>query len=150
VLKFQNSRINASDRLNKEKKWWDDLYPQFESMTAVEVWGGSPALMMPHICAIPEENRSEFIDKICELLVKTFHMRGYRHLDVAWRNIGFCVDKYDEEIPFLFDLERVENISLAECTLDWVKIAMTGLFPALELAFIESEDGLHIVAQASV
>ena len=65
-------------------------------MSYVEMWGGSDALVMPHICAIPEEERNEFRDGINALLLKTFHDREFRHMDVAWRNICFYVDKKNE------------------------------------------------------
>jgi hypothetical protein len=56
VLKFSNKSDNVSARLKQEKKWWDAVYPQFKGMIKVEVWGGSDALVMPHICAISEED----------------------------------------------------------------------------------------------
>jgi hypothetical protein len=65
VLKFGNKSDNVSTgRLKEEKKWWDAMYPQFKHMTKVEIWGGSDALMMPHICAIPLEERGEFKERV--------------------------------------------------------------------------------------
>ncbi len=114
-----------SARLKQEKKWWDAVYPDFMRMTKVEVWGGSEALVMPHICAIPEEERGEFKGGIYKLLLCTFHRRGYRHMDVAWRNIGFTVDKNNEKLPVLFDLERISKEVESE---DWVTEALSRLF----------------------
>lgn len=88
VLKFGNRSDNASTRLLQEKKWWDVVYPEFQCMTKVDIWGGSNALMMPHICAIPERDRVDFLDSIRALLLTKFCQRGIRHDDVAWRNIG--------------------------------------------------------------
>jgi hypothetical protein len=125
VLKFGNKSDNVSARLKQEKIWWDLVYPQFKRMTKVEVWGGSDALMMPHICTIPEEERGGFRDSIHALLLETFHQREYRHMDVAWRNIGFCVDKNNEKLPVLFDLERMSEQVDSE---DWVTDALSRLF----------------------
>lgn len=123
VLKFGNN--SGSVRLNQEKRWWDEVYPHFEHMTKVEVWGGSEALVMPHVCAIPEDERGEFRDRIHALLLNTFHQRGFRHMDVAWRNIGFTVSTNNEKLPVLFDLERISREVESE---DWVTEALSRLF----------------------
>eukprot|EP01036_Dinobryon_divergens_P031811 gene31811-41286_t len=125
VLKFGNKIDNVSSRLKDEKRWWDAVYPQFQRMTKVEVWGGSDALVMPHLCAIPKAERGEFRDRIHTLLLKTFHERGYRHMDVAWRNIGFYVSKNKQKLPVLFDLER---ISIEVESEDWVTEALSRLY----------------------
>jgi len=125
VLKFGNKSDNVSARLKQEKQWWDAVYPHFKRMTKVEVWGGSEALVMPHFCAIPEEERGEFRDRIHALLLNTFHRRGYRHMDVAWRNIGFTVSKNNDKLPVLFDLERISMEVESE---DWVTEALSRLF----------------------
>ena len=125
VLKFGNMSDNVSSRLKDEKRWWDAVYPQFQRMTRVEVWGGSDALVMPHMCAIPKEERGEFRDRIHTLLLKTFHERGYRHMDVAWRNIGFYVSKNKQKLPVLFDMER---ISIEVESEDWVTEALSRLY----------------------
>jgi len=80
---------------------------------------------MPHVCAIPEEERGEFRDRIHALLLNTFHRRGYRHMDVAWRNIGFTVSKNNDKLPVLFDLERISMEVESE---DWVTEALCRLF----------------------
>jgi hypothetical protein len=125
VLKFGNKSDNVSSRLKEEKQWWDAVYPQFKRMTKVEVWGGSDALVMPHVCAIPEKERGEFRDRIHTLLLKTFHERGYRHMDVAWRNVGFYVNKNNHKLPVLFDLERISMEVESE---DWITEALSRLF----------------------
>lgn len=125
VLKFGNKSDNVSARLKQEKKWWDEVYPEFMHMTKVEVWGGSDALVMPHICAIPVEERGDFKLKIQALLLNTFHQRGYRHMDVAWTNIGFSVSKDNEKLPVLFDLERMKKGVESD---DWVNEALSHLF----------------------
>jgi len=77
---------------------------------------------MPHICSIPEEERNELRDGINALLLKTFHERGFRHMDVAWRNICFYVDKKNEKLPVLFDLERMSREVESD---DWVTVALS-------------------------
>lgn len=126
VLKFCNNCENVSARLNRERLWWHAVYPEFKRMTKVEVWGGSEALVMPHICAIPEDERGEFKDKVYQLMLEKFHRRGFEHGDVAWRNIGFYLDKKKEKIPVLYDLERVSSGGLSDA---WIAAAMLRLFP---------------------
>jgi hypothetical protein len=129
VLKFGNKSGHVSSRLEQEKRLWDELYPQFKHMTKVEMWGGSDALVMPHICAIPEEEKNEFREKIIKLLRETFHKKGFRHMDVAWRNIGFYIDESNEKLPVLFDLERMSEEVESE---DWITEALSFLFKDLE------------------
>ena len=125
VLKFGNKSDNVSARLKQEKKWWDAIYPQFKGMTKVEVWGGSDALVMPHICVIPENERGEFRESIKAMMLKSFHKQGYKHTDVAWRNIGYYVDKCKNKSPVLFDLERIGEFVGSDV---WVTEAMSRLF----------------------
>lgn len=126
VLKFSNSRDCYSLlRLEDEKKMWDAVYPQFRCMTKLEVWGGSEALVMPHMCAIPKEDREEFRSSIHELLLNTYHGRGYRHLDVEWRNIGCYVREDNVKLPILFDLERVSTVVESDV---WVTDALRRLY----------------------
>jgi hypothetical protein len=126
VLKFGNECDYVSTaRLREEKKWWDAVYPQFKRMTKVEMWGGSDALMMPHMCAIPEEERGEFRERIHAMMLASFHDRGFEHKDVAWRNIGYYVDKNNIKSPVLFDLERVSAGVESD---EWVTKAMSRLF----------------------
>lgn len=128
VLKFGNKSHDVSARLKQEKQWWDAVYPDFQRMTKVEMWGGSEALVMPHFCTIPEEERGEFRDRIHELLLHTFHRRGYRHMDVAWKNIGFFVGKNNEKLPVLFDLERIRIMEVESSEDCWVTEALSRLF----------------------
>ena len=125
VLKFGNKSDNVSARLKLEKQWWDKVYPQFKHMTKVEVWGGSDALMMPHICAIQLEERGEFKEWIHVMMLTCFHERGYEHQDVAWRNIGYYVDENNIKSPILFDLERIRADVKSDV---WITEAMSRLF----------------------
>ena len=126
VLKFGNKGDHVSaERLKQEKKWWDKVYPKFTGMTKVEVWGGSKALVMPHICAIPEEERCEFRERIHTMMLTSFHKLGYEHQDVAWRNIGYYVDENNIKSPVLFDLERIRAGVESDV---WVNEAMSRLF----------------------
>ena len=101
------------------------MYPKFKHMTKVEVWGGSDALMMPHICAIPLEERGEFKERIHVMMLTCFHERGYEHQDVAWRNIGYYVDENNIKSPILFDLERIRVGVESDV---WITEAMSHLF----------------------
>jgi hypothetical protein len=125
VLKFGNKSDNVSARLKQEKQWWDAVYPQFKAMTKVEVWGGSDALVMPHICAIPEEERGEFKDGVRAMMLENFHKQGLEHKDVAWRNIGYYEDNNHIKSPVLFDLERLSEHVNSDA---WVEEAMARLF----------------------
>jgi hypothetical protein len=126
VLKFGNkSDYVSTGRLKQEKKWWDAVYPQFKHMTKVEVWGGSDALIMPHICVIVEEDRGEYRERFHVTMTTSFHERGYEHQDVAWRNIGYYVDQNNIKSSVLFDLERIRAGVKSNV---WITEAMSRLF----------------------
>ena len=59
------------------------------------------------------------------MMLASFYDRGFEHKDVAWRNIGYYVDKNNIKSPVLFDLERVSAGVESDV---WVTDAMAHLF----------------------
>jgi hypothetical protein len=126
VLKFHNYRKHEN-QLEKEKNWWDILYPEFASLVHVEYWSGSLALRMPHFSSIPIERRDEFCDQIQILLWEKFINRGYVHGDVRWRNIGIYRESSGVEVPVLYDLETVREYS-EETDMNWIEMTIKNLY----------------------
>jgi hypothetical protein len=58
-----NKGSDVAGRLWLEKQWWDAVYPEFQTMTKVEFWGGSDALM------IPEDDEITFRESVHGLLL---------------------------------------------------------------------------------
>lgn len=129
VLKFANDPVNAQTKLNLEKNWWHLIYPEFLKYTNVELWSGTWALMMSHFSVIPPLQRSKFRESIKQLLEQKFQARGLVHPDVAWRNIGFYLDKNNNKIPVLYDLDGILYYS-HESNFNWIENAMNKLFPS--------------------
>ena len=125
VLKFHNYDGTGS-KLLEEKNIWDAVYPDFEMLTSVDMWSGSFALKMPHFSAIPVDDRDSLKTPILEMMRKTFQDRGFVHLDVRWRNIGYIV-KDGKMHPLLYDLESVRKYS-EEQDSQWIEKAMIQLY----------------------
>ncbi len=83
VLKLSNKGdLGGKDDLDSEKAWWDFIYPEFSSMTKVEIWSGSYALMMPRFCSIPEDQRLKYHKVIRHLLIEKFQAKDVVHDDM--------------------------------------------------------------------
>jgi hypothetical protein len=126
VLKYRN-RDEHSHKLAAEFNWWVMLYPEFKTMTRVERWCGSLALLMPHFATIPEQERNRFKEPLKALLNSKFLKRKLVHVDVRWRNIGSYKDAKGEELPVVYDLEGVRHE--VEGDKGWVDKAIALLFP---------------------
>lgn len=128
VLKFSNKGdLGGKDHLDLEKSWWDRIYPEFSVMTKVEMWSGSYALIMPHFCSIPEDQREMYRDGIHHLLTKKFQNNSLIHDDVKWRNIGIYLKENGESVLVLYDLQSVRTIS-AEKNQNWIEHAISNLY----------------------
>jgi len=127
VIKFSNKGdLEGMEHLNKEKIWWDRIYPEFSAMTKVEIWSGSYALVMPHFCSVPEDERRTYFSSIEQLLRDKFHAAHLIHNDVRWRNIGTYLNRYGESIVVLYDLQSVrESVNQTD---NWIAEAMSNLF----------------------
>jgi hypothetical protein len=81
-------------------------------------------LVMPHICAIPEDETGDFRESV-RAMMTNFHARGFEDNDVVWRNICYYEDKDLINSPVLFGLERV---SAGFDSAVWVDKDMVRLF----------------------
>lgn len=128
VLKFSNKRdLGGKDYLDSEKAWWDFIYPEFSSMTKVEIWSGSYALMMPHFCSIPEDQRQKYHEDIRRLLIEKFQAKDVIHNDVKWRNIGIYLQENGESTVVLYDLQSVQKFS-GKIHQNWIEEAIDNLY----------------------
>lgn len=128
VLKYSNKGdLGGKDHLDLEKDWWDRVYPEFSAMTKVEIWSGSYALVMPHFCSIPEDQRDTYREDIFQLLIEKFQNNGLVHNDVKWRNIGIYLKKNGESAVVLYDLQSVHTFSI-ETNQNWIEQAMDNLY----------------------
>eukprot|EP01038_Epipyxis_sp_PR26KG_P014464 gene14464-19414_t len=82
VMKLYNKSNSRIIALNAEKQWWDAAYPEFSSMTKVEVWSGSDALVMPHFTSILIQDREMFKVSIKKFLEEKFHEKRIVHHDL--------------------------------------------------------------------
>jgi hypothetical protein len=128
VLKFCNDDTGSMQKLDLEKSWWHEVYPEFKKMVKIRMWSGSYALMMPHFCAIPAVERTLYYDSIKDLLTEKFCKKLLIHTDVAWRNFGMYVKKPRYYQPILYDLESVAKVTTMKEALEWVDAAMAKLF----------------------
>lgn len=129
VLKYSNKGdLGGRDSLNVEKSWWDRIYPEFSTMTKVEIWSGSYALVMPHFCSIPENRREDYRDEIYQLLVTKFEANELVHQDVRWRNIGVYLKKDGDSVVVLYDLQSVRPFSSQIDPKDWTFQAVENLY----------------------
>mmetsp|Transcript_24421 Transcript_24421/g.35886 ORF Transcript_24421/g.35886 Transcript_24421/m.35886 type:complete len:594 (+) Transcript_24421:43-1824(+) len=129
VLKFEYEADAMSMILRTELKNWKLLYPEFASMTAVEVWSGSEALKMPYFGSIPETEREKFREPIRRLLSTKFGKK-YVHPNVRWRSIGKYTNNDGERVPVLYDLHNVREYN-EERDFDWIDAAILKLYPIL-------------------
>ena len=127
VLKYAIA-YDESWRLRSELQWWGQVYPDFQELTGVDIWDGDLALMMPYFAPIPTEQREQYRKAIYKLLFTTFHSRGFHHLDVRWANIGVYVDKTHDKVPVLFDLERMQSVTVESEDVSWVTESMKKLY----------------------
>ncbi len=145
VLKFYNYDKYSSSSITNEKSNWDKIYPEFSTMTKVEKWSGSNALIMPHFQSVSKrEDRYKLKHDIQHVLFDKFHNRGYIHPDVKWENIGFYRKKQDDGkykiVPVIYDLTYLEectnnnkssssSLSSSSSSSLWIHNAMSKLFP---------------------
>ena len=129
VLKFffKDAEIQA----RKEESRWKSVYSHLpvvaESLRVTTVMD-QVALLMPWFqtpCRTPET-----LDAVAKTLKEDFRANGFRHGDVAWRNVG--VYHADGELrAIVFDMQSVEP---CEADVDWVTPALVSLATKLEVA----------------
>lgn len=126
VLKFF---FKSAERAAKhEAEMWQSVYSGLACVATVRVAQvmGHAALLMPWF-QVPE--RTEKTLKAIETTLKIdFAAKGYRHDDVAWRNVGVYTETGQLK-AVVFDMKRV---SAADHEEDWVTPAVESLRRKLE------------------
>jgi hypothetical protein len=128
-ISYHNKQDNT--RLEREKKYWDSVYPEFKQQVRVDVWSGSWALMLPHFATIQEDHRLRYKDDIENVLREKFVAKSLVHTDVHWRNIGCYENTNGERTVVLYDLDGVEEFNVEKHE-GWVEVALKTLFPVVD------------------
>ena len=112
VLKFANTpdQSKAKDELQKEYKAWCCVYPEFKEHVALELRSGRWALRMPHFSRIPKDKRSDYVEKVRDVLRGKFLPQKLQHTDVTWKNIGVYKPASAEDTNVVvYDLQGVSE-----------------------------------------
>lgn len=121
--------------LEREKTIWDAVYGT-DFRTEVRMWNGVWTLMTPYFSHVDRKLQTEeqVLDAIKTVLERFFDC-GYKHTDVAWRNI--CLYRLEvqgstsEVKAVLIDLVGVQGFCRKLATdgdkTDWVEAQMTKL-----------------------
>jgi hypothetical protein len=122
VLKF--FYVDAEARAQHEENMWKGVYshllPVAKTVRTVQVMRQT-ALLMPWF-QCPERTQST-LDAVEKTLREDFMDKGFRHDDVAWRNVGvYCDDGQTKAV--VFDMQRVHCVENQE---DWVISAVASL-----------------------
>ena len=122
VLKFffRDPEVKAQHEESMWKKVYSHLLPVKKSVRIVRVMGQT-ALLMPWF-QCPERTQST-LDAVEKTLREDFMDKGFRHDDVAWRNVGvYCDDGQTKAV--VFDMQKVHCVESQE---DWVTSAVASL-----------------------
>jgi hypothetical protein len=122
VLKFffRDPEVKAQHEESMWKKVYSHLLPVKKSVRIVRVMGQT-ALLMPWF-QCPERTQST-LDAVEKTLREDFMDKGFRHDDVAWRNVGvYCDDGRTKAV--VFDMQKVHCVESQE---DWVTSAVASL-----------------------
>eukprot|EP00038_Savillea_parva_P005137 m.148132 g.148132 ORF g.148132 m.148132 type:complete len:624 (-) comp11666_c0_seq31:180-2051(-) len=121
VLKIP--RTYKNDALERECDWWHRIYPEFAEYVATETWSGHRMLRMPHFAAIIQSERMQYLNAVKDCLREKFEQKGFRHLDVTWRNIGlYKSKKVVRAVMFDLDVRSLETSDEG-----WIKKCMKHL-----------------------
>jgi hypothetical protein len=122
VLKFFYA--DPERKAKKEERMWKAVYSQLPTVTStvriVQVMGQT-ALLMPWF-QCPERTQPT-LDAVKTTLKEDFMDQGFRHGDVAWRNVGVYYDEDGQTKAVVFDMQQVEN----QTEEDWVTPAVASL-----------------------
>jgi hypothetical protein len=126
VLKFFFE--DAEQSAHHEAEMWKAAYSHLPAVSSVRVVKamGHTALLMPWF-QTPTRNE-DTLAAIQSTLQDDFMHRGYRHDDVAWRNVGVYTDAGQLK-AIVFDMKRVSLDANQE---DWVTAAVSSLRRKLE------------------
>jgi hypothetical protein len=77
--------------LESEQERWRSIYPQFSKNIRLVSLKNRPALLLPHF---DHPRREELVLKAIEkILSEDYRDRGFKHDDVAWRDVGIRREK---------------------------------------------------------
>jgi hypothetical protein len=85
---------------------------------------GKKAVLMPRFSS-PTRNQAT-LDSLRVTLSDIFHEQGYKHIDVAWRNLGAYVDNQDQTQTVMLDMGGCVELSEAEDD-SWINQAIESL-----------------------
>ena len=127
VLKFFFK--DAETQAQKEESRWKSVYSHLpavaHSLRVTRVMGHT-TLLMPWF-QTPRRTQAT-LDAVAKTLREDFMANGFRHGDVAWRNVG--VYREDGEMrAVVFDMQKVDP---CEANTDWVTSAVASLSAKLE------------------
>jgi hypothetical protein len=129
VLKFFYA--DAPERANQEASTWTAIYGHLAPVASVRVVkvAGQTALLMPWFHS-PRRSK-ETLEAVRVTLLNDYQRRGFRHGDVAWRNVGVYVEQGQTK-AIVFDMQQVTQAQTAQQA-DWVELAVASLAPKLEV-----------------
>lgn len=128
VLKFFFK--DAKTQAQKEKSRWKAVYSRLpvvvHSLRVTRVMGRT-ALLMPWF-QTPQRTKAT-LDVVAKTLREDFLANGFRHGDVAWRNVGVYRESENGELrAVVFDMQKVDPCDDS----DWVTSAIASLSTKLE------------------
>lgn len=124
VLKFFHK--DTEQRASHEELMWKSIYSHLvpvSSLRVVQVMGAT-ALLMPWF-QCPERTEQE-LEAVKLTLKNDFQRKGFRHDDVAWRNVGIY-EQDGETKAVVFDMQRVVASKEDEEDEDWIAEAIEAL-----------------------
>jgi Family of unknown function (DUF5898) len=130
VLKFFFKDDKA--QAQKEESRWKGVYSRLpvvvHSLRVTRVMGHT-ALLMPWF-QTPQRTQAT-LDVVAKTLREDFLANGFRHGDVAWRNVGVYRESVNGELrAVVFDMQKVDPCNEADS--DWVSSAVASLSTKLE------------------
>lgn len=124
VLKFFYK--DPEKKAQHEERIWKQVYshlpPVDSTVRTVQVMSQA-ALLMPWF-QCPERTKST-LDAVEKTLREDFMAKGFRHDDVAWRNVGVYYGDDGQTKAVVFDMQQVYVVENKEK--DWVKSAVMSL-----------------------
>eukprot|EP00301_Raphidiophrys_heterophryoidea_P008609 c13163_g1_i6.p1 GENE.c13163_g1_i6~~c13163_g1_i6.p1 ORF type:complete len:568 (-),score=120.21 c13163_g1_i6:171-1874(-) len=100
--------IKFAVRAKQEHSIWKVIYPEFK--VRIQLLNGHDALIMPHFFAVSKHARKETLGLVKTTLLTRFVHNQLKHNDVAWRNLGLCVnDQTGKEEVVVYDLANIEH-----------------------------------------
>jgi hypothetical protein len=128
VLKFFYT--NPNTKAQHEASMWENIYshlPPVAAVRTVQVMGQTSLLMPWFQCPARTQSNLEAVQKT---LTDDFMKKGFRHDDVAWRNVGVYREGGQTK-AVVFDMQQVYCVEKHEKE-DWVTPAVARLSEKLD------------------